>query len=234
MWHKSLVHSSGHIVWSDTSVLCIALDILWGVTPARSDRPWEKHTQVTERPLRSVQGLSLHIDTPCTHRVFQCTVLFNICSFYAILYILKHTSVGACWLTYIRALLALWVMETPIWSVKNLHWLVVALRRCQAYEHKVHAQFTHKSNEHAHGMSNIFEHKVRIYIAQRTPYTQQGINTKSILCLTSLYVNVIQGAGACTCERELALLFSQICDIALEISCASCAHGSLCPVSDAH
>ena len=105
--HKCLVHSSGHIVGPDTSLLCIAVGTLWGVTPARSDRPWEKHTQVTERPLRSVQGLSLHIDTPCTHRVFQCTVLFNICSFYTILNILKHTSVGACLLTYIRALLAL-------------------------------------------------------------------------------------------------------------------------------
>ena len=69
---------------------------------------------------------------------------------------------------------------------------------CQAYEHKVHAQFTHKSNEHAHGMSNIFEHKVHIYIAQRTPYTQQGMNTKSILCLTSLCVNALVNA----CVKE--------------------------------
>ena len=66
---------------SDTSALCIAVDILWGVTPARSDRPWEKHTQVTERPLRRVQGLSLHIDTCalCAHTiggtVYLCTYL---------------------------------------------------------------------------------------------------------------------------------------------------------------
>ena len=44
-----LVHSSGHIVGSDIS--------------AEFDSAWEKHTQVTERPLRSAQGLSLNILT---------------------------------------------------------------------------------------------------------------------------------------------------------------------------
>ena len=85
------MHSSGHSVGCDTSLLPTTMDILcglvhavgilWGVTPAHSDRPWEKHTQVTERPLRSVQGLSLHIDTRTVqkgislytvHRVYLC------------------------------------------------------------------------------------------------------------------------------------------------------------------
>ena len=100
---------------------------------------------------------------------------------------------------------------------------------CQAYEHKVHAQFTDKCNEHAHGMSNIFEHKVH-NCTEDTVHTTGNEHKEHIVFNLSL----CQCACECACERELALLFSQICDFALEISWASCAHGSLCPVSDAH
>ena len=50
-----LVHSCGHIVGSDSS--------------PEFDSAWEKHTQVTERPPRSAQGLSLHILTHLHHTV---------------------------------------------------------------------------------------------------------------------------------------------------------------------